>query len=335
MRTFGVIATTIALAITVTASAGARVNASNASVDSASTSRLASTRCTNGVSDRIGGRVVCIHLGGKCVAAHNPRYRARGYTCVNGRLRHVRKVAISIGDTSGAEGNSGPTTLSVAVTLSAASRSIVIVDYATADGTATAASDYIAARGTLTFRPGETEKTIPISITGDTSIEANETFTVTLSRPVNATIARDTATATIANDDTAVPVTPGSYQGATQNGNYVFFTLTANRTISGFRVNDLPGTCDPRGLRIVGGIDFGSSVFSISADGRINVERTWSGSDKQGDGEWTSTYWKITGFFDNPTTVSGSITWRGEINYKGTHYRCSSGEIRWSATRRS
>jgi hypothetical protein len=299
------------------------------------TEPAATKGCTNGVSDRINGRVVCIHVGGKCVAAHNAKYRARGYTCVNGRLRRVRKVAISIGDTSGAEGNSGATTLSVPVTLSAAGTSTVKVDYATADGTATAGSDYTAAGGTLMFRPGEREKTIPISVVGDTSIEANETFTVTLSNPVNASIARGTATATIANDDTAVPVTAGSYQGATQNGNFVFFTLTASRTITGFRVNDLPEACDPGSLRIFGAIDFGNSAFSVSPDGRISAEGTWSGSNKQGDAEWTNWYASITGFFDNPTTVSGTIVEKDELNYKGTHYRCSSGEIRWSATRRS
>jgi hypothetical protein len=298
------------------------------------TEPTAAKGCTNGVSDRINGRVLCIHIGGKCVAAHNARYRARGYTCVNGRLRRVRKVAISIGDTSGAEGNSGTTTLSVPVTLSAAGTSIVVVDYATADGTATAGSDYATARGTLTFRPGEREKTVPISVLGDVSIEANETFTVTLSNPVNASIAQGTATATIANDDTAVPVTPGSYQGATQNGNFVFFTLTANRTITGFRVNDLPGSCEGGG-RIIGGIDFGNDVFPVNADGRLSAERTWSGSNKQGDTEWTYFYAKIAGFFDNPTTVSGTILEKDELNYKGTHYRCTSGEIRWSATRRS
>jgi hypothetical protein len=101
---------------------------------------------------------------------------------------------------------------------------------------------------------------------------------VILSSPTNATIAKGMAVATIANDDTAVPVGQGSYEGATQNGNYVFFTLTANRTITGFRVNDLPLTCDPRGLRIIGGIDFGNDVFPVNADGRVNVERRWSGS---------------------------------------------------------
>lgn len=46
-----------------------------------------SAACRSGVADRIRGKVVCIHVGGKCVAAHNAKYRRHGYTCVMGRLR--------------------------------------------------------------------------------------------------------------------------------------------------------------------------------------------------------------------------------------------------------
>src|SRR3954454_3427791 len=176
----------------------------------------AAARCVSGVSDRMAGRTVCIHVGGRCLASHNGKYRARGFTCVNGRLRRVKKVTISVGDASTAEGNSGTRSLSVPVSLSVVSRSIVVVDYSTADGTALAGSDYASARGTLTFRPAETQKVIPIAVLGDTSIERDETLLVILSSPANATIARGEATATIANDDTAVSVAAGSYQGATQ-----------------------------------------------------------------------------------------------------------------------
>jgi Calx-beta domain len=288
--------------------------------------------CTNGVTDRIRGRVVCIHVGGKCVAAHNAKYRARGFTCVNGRLQRVRKPAISIGDASAAEGNAGQTTLSVPVTLSAAARSAVTVSYSTADGTARAGSDYVAANGRVTFAPGETQKSIPLAVVGDTSIEPAETFTITLSSPVNATIAKAAATATIQNDDTAVAITAGSYKGSTQNLNYVFFTLTPARTITGFRVNDLPEQCDP-GAEITGGIDFGDAAFAVDAAGSINAENTWTGSLKQGDIEWTSEYVKVTATFSTPTTVGGTLLLRDELNYQGQHYRCSSGEITWSATR--
>jgi Calx-beta domain len=305
-----------------------------AATASAATSYPATTAaCTNGVADRIGGHAVCIHVGGKCVAAHNAKYRARGFTCVNGRLRRIVKPAISISDASMPEGNSGTTAVPVQVTLSAATASTVTVDYATSDGSATAGSDYTAASGTVTFRPGEKQKTIPISVVGDTSIEANETFTVTLSNAVNAKLAASTATVTITNDDTAVAISAGSYKGATQNGNFVFFTLRADRTITGFRVNDLPETCDPGGIRLLGGIDFGDDAFPVNADGRVNVHATWSGSFVSGDAEWTNEDTTIVASFNNPTAISGTITEIDELNYKGTHYRCSSGQITWSATR--
>jgi hypothetical protein len=294
--------------------------------------RLAGKSCTNGVSDRINGRTVCIRVGGKCVAAHNARYRARGFACVNGRLRRVAKPTISIGDASVAEGDSGTTTLAVPVTLSAASTSAVTVGYSTANGTASAGSDYIAANGTLAFKPGETEKTISVSIAGDTNIEQDETFTVTLSSPVNARIAKASATATIRNDDTAVPVTPGSYKGATQNGNYVFFSVNPNRTITGFRVNDLSETCDPGG-RISFGIDFQDSVFPVDTDGRVLVEGTWTGSVVQGDLELTREEAHVSGAFGTPTSISGTLLEKDEFNYKGQHYKCSSGQLTWSATR--
>src|SRR5438045_2745525 len=124
----------------------------------------AATHCTNGITDRINGRVVCIRVGGKCVAAHDRKYRAKGYACVNGRLRRITKPTISVADGSIAEGNSGTTTLGVPVALSASTASTVTVAYATADGSAKAGSDYIAASGTLTFAPGERAKTIPISV---------------------------------------------------------------------------------------------------------------------------------------------------------------------------
>jgi hypothetical protein len=295
------------------------------------TEPAAARRCTKGVPDQINGRVVCIHVGGKCVAAHNTKYRARGYTCVNGRLRRVTEPAISVEDATVPEGNSR-TTLSVPVTLSVASTATVTVDYATANGTATAGSDYAAANGTLTFRAGETQKTIPIGVTGDTDVAPDETFTVTLSNPVNARIARGTATATIKNDNTAVPVTPGEYKGATQNGNFVYFTLTADRTITGFRVNDLPETCDPGG-ELSGAIDFGNDIFPVSADGRLLAEGSWTGSNVQGKVEWTSFYAKVTGVFDTPTSINGTIIEKDELNYQGQHFQCSSGEVTWSAKR--
>jgi Calx-beta domain-containing protein len=238
--------------------------------------------------------------------------------------------SMSIATASSTEGNVGTTTLSFPVTLSAASAQAVTVDYATADGSASAPGDYAVASGKLTFAPGEKSKTITVSVVGDLAIEQDESFTVSLSNPVNATIAAGSATGTISNDDTQVPVTAGEYKGATQEGNYVFFTLTPNRTVTAFRVNDLPEKCNPGG-EITGGVNFGDSTFVIAADGSFTASGEWRGSDKQGDVEWTYSYAKVTGTF-NGNTVTGKITVSNELNYKGTHYTCTTGDESWSAT---
>ena len=89
---------------------------------------------------------------------------------------------ISIGDAIATEGNAGATLLTFTVTLSAAYDEAVMVNYATADGTATTAdSDYLAASGTLTFAPGETTKTFTVEVLGDTISEGDEYFLVNLS----------------------------------------------------------------------------------------------------------------------------------------------------------
>jgi hypothetical protein len=56
------------------------------------------------------------------------------------------------------------------------SNSTVTVDYATADGTAIAGSDYVAKSGTLTFAPGDSVKTVVVDITDDAVAEGRERF---------------------------------------------------------------------------------------------------------------------------------------------------------------
>ena len=130
--------------------------------------------------------------------------------------------ALSIGDLSVTEGNSGTNTATFTVTLSAAADSTVSVSYATANGTATAGTDYVAQSGTLTFTAGQTSNTIAIVVNGDTSVESNETFSVNLTSPVGATLADGQGIATITNDDVAAapqPITWTSLVGVTASGN--------------------------------------------------------------------------------------------------------------------
>jgi hypothetical protein len=110
--------------------------------------------------------------------------------------------AISISDVVRQEGNSGTTRFVFDVTLSMAATSRVIVNYATANGTASKNdNDYNAKSGKLTFAPGETSKTITITVKGDKKREADESFFVNLSRSVGADIDDGQGEGRILNDD--------------------------------------------------------------------------------------------------------------------------------------
>jgi uncharacterized delta-60 repeat protein len=108
---------------------------------------------------------------------------------------------ISIDDISLTEGDSGTKSFDFTVTLSQASNLTVKVDYATAQGTATAGTDYQQTSGTLTFNAGETAKSISVLVNGDTVNEPDEAFTLNLSNPVNATVSDNQGSGTILNDD--------------------------------------------------------------------------------------------------------------------------------------
>ncbi len=105
-----------------------------------------------------------------------------------GTIRNDDRPTVVPGTTLRAEGNSGTRTLDVPVTLSKASNVAVTVQWTTVNNTATAPSDYTAASGTLTFAPGQTAKTVPVVIKGDTTIEPDELVLVAFSNATNATI---------------------------------------------------------------------------------------------------------------------------------------------------
>lgn len=157
-----------------------------------------------------GGSVFRFALSGfgtqiiKISSGNNPLYGV----AVVGEIT-VATGGLSINSVSINEGNSGTTPFVFTVTLSPASASTVTVNYAIADGTATAGTDYVATSGTLTFNPGQTTQQITVNVTGDTSVEANETFFVNLSAATNATINNGQGTGTILNDDVA-PTIPAN-----------------------------------------------------------------------------------------------------------------------------
>ena len=128
--------------------------------------------------------------------------RARGLGTI---LDNDPPVSLSVDDVSGAE---SAESVSFTVSLSAVSGKVITVDYATADGTATAPADYTSAQGTLIFLPGETSKTVSVGLTDDILVEQDETFTLDLSRVINALLAAGQGTGTILDDAASPPPPP-------------------------------------------------------------------------------------------------------------------------------
>ncbi len=116
----------------------------------------------------------------------------------------VSPPEISLDDLALIEGDNGTTDVTFTVTLNAESTQTVTVDYATADGNASAESDYTPATGTLIFAPGQTSQTVTIEVIGETLIEGDENFSLNLSNPSNAIIADAQGVVTILNDDTVI-----------------------------------------------------------------------------------------------------------------------------------
>jgi len=128
----------------------------------------------------------------------------RLYQCVDAGVPTLRVEDVTV-----REGDSGTKNAVFTVALSAPVGGIVSVDYATSNGTATAGSDYTARSGTLAISAGDIAGRIQVPVLGDTSVEGDETFHLTLSNPAGATIADAAADATIVEND-GVPQPPAA-----------------------------------------------------------------------------------------------------------------------------
>ncbi|MFM6038159.1 MAG: beta strand repeat-containing protein, partial [Sphaerospermopsis kisseleviana] len=125
------------------------------------------------------------------------------------------------------EGFTSPQNVAYTVSLSNSSTQTITVQYATSNETAQAGSDYTSTTGTLTFNPGVTSQVINIPIFNDAINEANESFTLTLRNPTNATLGTSqTATTTITDTLSAAATT-------TLPANVENLTLTGTTAING------------------------------------------------------------------------------------------------------
>ncbi len=152
--------------------------------------------------------------GGDCSSVHRQLFIGGGSDPFWGSaaMSGPPPPTLSVDDVSVTEGNAGTTSATFTITRAGSTAASSSVTYATADGTATAGSDYTAlAPTTVTFAAGQTMKSVSVSVLGDTVVEPDETFSVELSSPVGATITDGTGVATIVNDDSAPPSSGPAY----------------------------------------------------------------------------------------------------------------------------
>nr|WP_232023628.1 Calx-beta domain-containing protein [Microcystis viridis] len=146
-------------------------------------------------------------------------------------------ISLTINDVTVTEGNSGTTNAVFTVSLSSAASTVVTVNYATANGTATAGTDYTALpTTTLTFNPGETSKTITVAVNGDNQVELNETFFLNLSNlqanGSNVTLADNQGQGTINNDDSAsIAITDVTITEGNSGTTNAVFTVTLSNAV--------------------------------------------------------------------------------------------------------
>jgi len=133
---------------------------------------------------------------------------------------------VSIGDVSVNEGST-TTTANFLVTLSSPAATTQTVNFTTSDASAVAGSDYAATSGVLTFAAGQTQQTISVTINGDTSMEPDETFVITLSAPSSGIQILDSdAVGTILNDDQAANSLPTAAAGVSATSGVAPLTVT-------------------------------------------------------------------------------------------------------------
>lgn len=113
-------------------------------------------------------------------------------------------AVLSIDDVSVVEADGGTTTTTFTITKAGSTAFTVTADWTTADGTASAGSDYTAASGSVSFGPAAVTRTVQVSVAGDTIDEPDETLEVWLAGPANATLGDDLGVGTILDDDGAV-----------------------------------------------------------------------------------------------------------------------------------
>ncbi len=182
---------------------------------------------------------------GKLDIAVTNRYSDNVSILLNTTKIATTKPKIAIENERIVEGNKGRKNAKFAVTLDEASDQTVRVNYATGNGSAKAGKDYRKTNGTLTFKPGQTRKTVTVPVFGDTLDEGNEKFKVNLSKPKNAKLGDRRGIGTIRDNDKVVPqlsIGDATVTEGDDGRKQAKFTVTLNaKSKDTVRVNYLTG----------------------------------------------------------------------------------------------
>jgi hypothetical protein len=122
------------------------------------------------------------------------------------------------------------------------------------------------------------------------------------------------------------PVTAGPYKGLLE-GNFLFFDVTSDRMLVNFRSNYIEEDCDQGGY-VYGAVDWGSVQIPIAADATFSGTATLQDHVEDVPATFVD---QLSGRFDG-TNVSGTYTGTSEFDWKGLHYKCTSGTKTWTAT---
>jgi uncharacterized repeat protein (TIGR01451 family) len=104
---------------------------------------------------------------------------------------------ISVTDATVVKPDAGTTSAGFNVRLSIPSGQPVTVNFSTSDGTAIGGSDYVYTNNSLTFNPGQTNKTVSVTVANHVSVKPSQAFQFNLSSPSNAKIAHSPGLGTI------------------------------------------------------------------------------------------------------------------------------------------
>ncbi len=202
-------------------------------------------------------------------------------------------AAVLVGSPVITEGDSGSKMAVFEVRLSQPLTAAVTMAYTTMDGTAQAGSDYTATSGTLSFAAGQTVAYVSVPVSGDTAIEAAETFLLKVTPPANAPSTLGTVgEATIVNDDTTsgLPSISVDTTYTTEGGNAVFAVSLSRPSTSAVTVKYMWETTGGLGTAAASGdvyVRAGTITFAPGETTKLVLVDTYSDSTDEIDEAFT------------------------------------------------